>query len=203
MTDKRELPNTEDPATADPDVAADVVVAATGFQREEWFALLDARGGRLLDAAGASAWLLANTKLGEWWSRSLGVAYARARGAEHELREQRGHFAVSVDRQFAAEVARVYTVLADTADWPFGPRAWPLVLRENSRIQVTFADSSRAELTLLPGVSGGSSVLLRHELLPGRRDAELARDFWRRLLAWVGQRLGDAGALGDAGGRGK
>lgn len=171
-------------------VEAHIVVRATGFQREDWFRLLDARNGQAMTPDEVVTWLQNNTKLDEWWSNSIGQAYVQARGIGQLTQTSTGLFATSVSRDFAVELPRLFTVMVDLEAWPAQPQARMILRKENERFQVVFEDASRAMLTFVEHQPGYVTVVVSHELLESQRDAELVEGFWTRLLGKVAERLG-------------
>lgn len=54
--------------------------AATGRDRESWFAVLDAWGGAGRAYREITTWLVAEYGLSKWWAQKLAVEYEEARG---------------------------------------------------------------------------------------------------------------------------
>lgn len=171
-------------------VEAHLVVRATGFQREDWYRLLDARNGQAMTPDEVVSWLQNNTKLDEWWSNSIGNAYVQARGIGQLTQTGTGLFATSVSRDFKIEMPRLFTVLVDLEAWPAQPQARMILRKENDRFQVVFDDASRAMLTFIEHQPGYVTVVVTHELIESERDAQLVEGFWNRLLGRVAERLG-------------
>lgn len=175
---------------ADPHVEAHLVVKATGFQREDWFRLLDARKAQTLATAEIVEWLKANTKLDDWWSESIALAYVESRGIGGLAQTSNGHFSTSVSRVFAIELPRLFTVLTELQTWPNQPAARLLARRDNERIQVGFEDASRATLMFIEQSATKVTVVISHELIESEHDAIHIEKYWTRLLESFAQRLG-------------
>lgn len=175
---------------ADPHVEAHLVVKATGFQREDWFRLLDARKAQSLSVEAIVEWLKANTKLDAWWSESIALAYVEARGIGGLGQTASGYFSTSVSRDFAIELPRLFTVLTELQSWPSQPAARLLARRDNERIQVSFEDASRATVTFIEQAANRVTVVVSHELIESEHDAVQIEKFWNRLLEGFAQRLG-------------
>ncbi len=171
-------------------VEAQVVVRSTGFQREDWFRLLDARKAQALTEQEIVEWLKSNTKLDEWWSAHIAHAYVEARGLQTIVQGPTGLFSTSVSRDFMIELPRLFTVMVDLEAWPAQPQARMLLRKENERFQVVFEDASRAMLTFIEHQPGYLTVVIAHELLESEHDAQMVEQFWTRLLDRVGERLG-------------
>ncbi len=175
---------------ADPHIEAHLVVKATGFQREDWFRLLDARKAQRLSVEQIVEWLKANTKLDAWWSESIALAYVEARGIGGLGQTSSGHFSTSVSRDFEIELPRLFTVLTDLQTWPTQPAARLLSRRDNERIQVGFEDASRATLMFIEQSAKKVTVVISHELIESEHDAIQIEKYWTRLLENFAQRLG-------------
>ncbi len=175
---------------ADPHVEAHLVVKATGFKREDWFRLLDARKAQSLSTPEIIEWLQTNTKLDAWWSESIAVAYVEARGIGGLGQTPSGHYSTSISRNFAIELPRLFTVLTDLQAWPAQPAARLLARRDNERIQVSFEDASRATITFIEQSASEVTVVVSHELIESEHDARQIEKFWNRLLESFAQRLG-------------
>lgn len=171
-------------------VEAHLVVRATGFQREDWFRLLDARHAQAWDFEEIARWLEANTKLDDWWSRNIAESYTASRGLGDVRALPNGTFATSVSRDFNVELARLFTVLVDLQNWPANPTPRMLLRKENERFQVVFEDASRAMITFVEHEPSYLTVVVAHELLETEHDARMVEAYWTRLLESVASRLG-------------
>jgi hypothetical protein len=171
-------------------VEAHLVVRATGFQREDWYRLLDARHAQAWEFDEITRWLEGNTKLDDWWARNIAESYVAARGIGQIRELPNGLFATSVSHDFTIELARVFTVLVDLQNWPTRPEPRMLLRKENERFQVVFEDASRAMVTFVEHEPSYVTVVVAHELLETARDAELVETYWTALLTSVATRLG-------------
>ena len=171
-------------------IEAHLVVRATGFQREDWYRLLDARHAQAWDFEEIARWLEANTKLDDWWSRNIADSYIAARGIGDVRELPNGLFATSVSRDFKVELPRLFTVLVDLQNWPAAPAPRMLLRKENERFQVLFEDASRAMITFVEHEPSYVTVVVAHELLEAERDAQMVEAYWTRLLESVAARLG-------------
>lgn len=174
----------------DVQIEAHLVVKATGFQREDWFRLLDARKAQALTEQEIAVWLRSNTKLDDWWSENIAHSYVQSRGLETIVQGPTGLFSTSVSRDFKIELPRLFTVLVDLEAWPARPEARMLLRKENERFQVVFEDASRAMLTFIEHQPGYLTVVVNHELLESQHDAEQVEKYWMRLLELASERLG-------------
>ena len=192
MTEQHDAHNNfaEASPAAEAAVEAHLVVRATGFQREDWYRLLDARHAQAWSFDETRAWLERNTKLDSWWSNSIAKDYVEARGIGSVRQLSNGLFATSVARDFGIELPRIFTVLVDLQNWPTNPAPRMLLRKENERFQVVFEDASRAMLTFVEHQPGFVTVVVAHELLESAHDAELVEGYWLRLLTAMGDRLG-------------
>jgi uncharacterized protein YndB with AHSA1/START domain len=180
---------TERLSTDDDRPADEALVAATGKAWDDWFAILDAWGGRDHTHTQTATHLRDDLGVPGWWAQSITVSYQRTRGLRLKHQQADG-FTVSVSRTVAVPIpsafeaftearrrtvwltdgtARLRTSRSDhpatwTArfDWEGGP----------SRLLVTFQDKGRTKTT----------VTVTHERLPDADAAESAKPAWRARL---------------------
>jgi uncharacterized protein YndB with AHSA1/START domain len=159
---------------------------ATGRDRPEWFALLDAWGAGGRSYREIADWLTAKHDLSDWWAQKLIVEYEEARGLRAPGVRRDGTFEVGASKTVAVPVDRLRAAFVDARlrerwlpgavmrkassqpgrsarfDWEEGP----------SRLEVGFTAKGAAK----------TEVALQHKRLPDASSAEQMKAFWRERL---------------------
>lgn len=161
---------------------------ATGRNRDEWFALLDAWGASRREYRGIAGWLVAEHGLSNWWAQKLTVEYEQARGMRAAGVRRDGTFTVTASKTVAVPVARLYEAFVD----PELRERWlpDAALRERASRQaqsVQFDSDDHGGTRVNAGFTAQgdakSQVGLEHERLPDAKARDEARAYWRERLA--------------------
>jgi len=92
----------------------EAVRAATGKGWEEWFAVLDAKGGPSLGRRAINLFLYDECKVDAWWCATLNIRYEAARGVVEKDGRPKG-YTICATKTIAAPLEAVY------ARWASGP----------------------------------------------------------------------------------
>jgi uncharacterized protein YndB with AHSA1/START domain len=182
----------------------------TGRRLDEWFALLDDRGGPAAGRRALGDVLFKELKVDAWWVTTLLVEYEAARGVVEKDRRPKG-YNVCVTKSISAAPARIYEALCD-AEVLFGAGA-KAEFREGGRIdagaglggvfrKVAAARTLRftwegerhgaaevVEVKFTP-MGAKTSVVLTHDRLAGRPEADGMRAAWAEALERLKAKLG-------------
>jgi hypothetical protein len=179
---RREMP------PIDPYIEAHLVVKETGHQREEWFKLLDEQQAFIWTTKQITTWLRKRTKLNDWWSESIGLAYVEARGLAKTSQQPTGRFTFTMKREFDVELSRLFTVLNDVQSWAVFDR--PRVLTaKGGKISFAFDDKTRAHAQFVVKDGGAIVLQVQHELIPSEAGIKPRDLYWREVLSGVQRRL--------------
>jgi hypothetical protein len=159
---------------------------ATGRDRGEWFATLDAWGAGGRPYREIADWLTGEHGVSAWWAQKLIVEYEQARGLRDAGVRPDGTFARGASKTIEVPVRRLFDAFVDVNVrelWLPG-----VVLRERtsrpgrsarfdwddgaSRLNVTFATLGDAK----------SQVAIEHDHLPDARAAAERKAYWRERL---------------------
>ena len=160
---------------------------ATGRDRDEWFAVLDAWGAAGRPYREIADWLMSVHDVSSWWAQKLIVEYEQARGLRPPGVRPDGTFEVSASKTVAVPVERVITAFLDIElreRWLPGA-----VMRERasqSERPLRFGWADRATRVVVSITANGvakSQVALQHERLPDAKSAEAMKSYWRERLA--------------------
>src|SRR5918996_3431446 len=86
---------------------------ATGRDRDEWFALLDAWGAAGRPFREIADWLTGEHDLSGWWAQKLIVEYEQARGLRPAGLRPGGTFSVTASKTVGVPVERLFEAFAD------------------------------------------------------------------------------------------
>lgn len=179
-------PPAPDSPAPEPRASGEGVRRATGRDRDEWFAVLDARGAAGRPYREIADWLTGEQGVSSWWAQKLIVEYEQARGLRSPGVRPDGTFAVTASKTVAVPVGRLFEAFVD----PKLRERWlpGVVMRERTselgssarfdwgdggtRVNVGFTAKGRAK----------SQVGLEHERLPDAQAAEETKGYWRERL---------------------
>jgi uncharacterized protein YndB with AHSA1/START domain len=161
---------------------------ATGRDRPEWFAVLDAWGATGRPYVETSAWLRDAHGLSAWWAQKLTVEYEQARGTRAPGVRRDGTFEVTASKAIAADVARVEAAFTDAAtrDRWLGAGVAVSVRAHTAgeRIHLDWGTAGeRVTATFEAPAPGRTTVAVQHQRLPDTGAAAAAKAAWRDRLA--------------------
>ena len=160
---------------------------ATGRDRSEWFAALDAWGGDGRQYREIAAWLTGEHGLSDWWAQKLTVEYEQARGLRAPGVRPGGTFAVTASKTVGVPVERLFDAFVDRklrARWLPG-----VELRERSSQRGRLArfdwedGATRVDVSFIAQGKAKGQVAVEHQRLPDAKTAEARKTFWRERLA--------------------
>jgi uncharacterized protein YndB with AHSA1/START domain len=159
---------------------------ATGRDRSEWFAALDAWGAAGRQYREIAAWLVEEHAFSDWWAQKLTVEYEQARGLRAPGVRRDGTFEVSATKTIAVSVARLFEAFVDPelrGRWLPGA-----VMRERDsqpghKARFDWAENgTRIEVTFFTQAGGKSQAAVQHQRLPDVKAAAQAKTYWRERL---------------------
>jgi hypothetical protein len=174
-------------APAGPRTSDEAVRQATGRERGEWFATLDAWGGISHKHGEIVQFLMAEHGVDGWWSQTITVDYERARGLRPPGGNLDGTFTVNASKTVGVAVTRLFEAFVSTEL----RRRWlpRVALRERTTKPARSArfDWQHNGTRVVVGFSskgrGRSEVAVAHERLPNARSAQKMKALWRERLS--------------------
>lgn len=161
------------------------VRAKTGKGWDEWFAVLDAAGGREMDHRQMVAYLSGQHGVPGWWCQMVTVAYEQERGkrARHQAADG---YQVSGNKTVAAPVAALYGAWED----PQIRRRWlpdpDFTIRKATpckSMRITWVDGrTNVDVNFYARGGAKSQVSLQHSKLANADEVERVRAYWREAL---------------------
>jgi len=187
----------------------------TGRTLKEWFKTLDGLGGAETGRRDLIQKLQEKHPLDAWWLVTLVVEYEIARGQKEKDGHPKG-YGICATKTFAAPVEKVYAVWADGRTWPkwFGEKSKADVkeggafsnadgdagtfkkVRENKDIKLTWdnprhAHSGPVEVVFQSKPSGKSLVIINHNRIQTRAQADELRESWLAALEAIKPLVGE------------
>jgi uncharacterized protein YndB with AHSA1/START domain len=182
------------------------VKAATGKTWDEWFSILDKRGGIAKGRRDIGNFLYAECKLDVWWCATINVEYEAARGAVEKDGRPKGYM-ICVTKTIAAPVDKAYAAWATAEglnDW-FSKKNKAEVadggsysnadgdagvfkrVRTNKDLRFTWENPAHTSPTLVDVVfqdkgKGKTGVMITHDRIQNREEADGLREGWGKAL---------------------
>jgi uncharacterized protein YndB with AHSA1/START domain len=168
-----------------PGMSDDAVRAKTGKTWPEWFAILDAAGGKTMTHKEIVAVLGKKYNVGSWWQQMVTVGYERARGLR-EVHQTSAGYQISVSRTVNVPVSRLYHSWEDPkARSQWLPEA-DLVVRKATKdksMRITWTDhKTSVEVGFIAKGDTKSQVAVQHSKLPDAKAVERMKAYWGKML---------------------
>jgi uncharacterized protein YndB with AHSA1/START domain len=160
---------------------------ATGRDRDEWFALLDAWGAAGRPFRDIADWLTGEHDLSRWWAQKLIVEYEQARGLRSAGVRPGGTFSATASKTVGVPVERLFEAFANAGLrrlWLPGAKLRARTTERGRSARFDWEDGgTRVNATFLSKGKAKSQVGVEHTHLPDARSAEKMKAFWRERLA--------------------
>jgi|SRR5579862_3037398 len=163
-------------------VGDDTARARTGKKWAEWFKILDAAGGRMMEHRDIVR--LAREKYGLplWWSQLLAVGYEQQLGRYHQ-RQRGARYDVYRSRRFTAPVDLLWAAWHDPAAlarWLPGITFQVQQSIPHKLLHLDWPDGSHVTARFLD--KPGPKVVVTHHRLPAGADLKGMKDYWLAAL---------------------
>jgi uncharacterized protein YndB with AHSA1/START domain len=181
--------------------------AATGKTLEEWYAVLDAKGGAAEGRRVLTEYLFGQLKVDAWWTTTIIVEYEKARGAAEKDGLAKG-YNICVTKSLAAAPERVLEEFSNGSWWlgkgvkvaeggtfdaGDGHKGKFKKVTPGKLIRFTWEGPGHAPVevveikaTVMPGKT---SALINHDRLQSRDTADGMREAWAKVLNELKDRL--------------
>jgi uncharacterized protein YndB with AHSA1/START domain len=182
------------------------VKSATGKSWEQWFSLLDGRGGIGQGRRAIGDFLYKECKLDPWWCATINVEYEAARGAVEKDGRPKGYM-ICVTKTITASVEQAYEAWSTTEglnQW-FSTKNKAEVsdgrsysnadgdagvfkrVRKNRDLRFTWENPAHTSPTLVDVVfqdkgKGKTGVMITHDRIQKREEADGLRAGWAQAL---------------------
>jgi uncharacterized protein YndB with AHSA1/START domain len=187
-------------------VSNEACAAATGKTMDEWFAVMDAFGGPARGRRELANHLYGEHKVDIWWAQTLNAEYEARHGLQEKDGRARGYFICST-KTIAAPVEAVYGAWVEAESlcrWfgegtaaqvvdggaftnPDGNSGTYRRVRENRDLRFTWVgasgDESQVEVQISDKGKGKSGLLVSHDRIQSRAEADGLRAAWAQALS--------------------
>jgi uncharacterized protein YndB with AHSA1/START domain len=167
-----------------PEISNEAVQAKTKKTWDEWFAILDAAGGKEMSHKEIVSVLSKNYEIDPWWQQSVTVEYEKARGLrqKHEMADG---YQISKSMTIRAPMEKAFAAWLDEitrAKWLEIPDLSIRKSTANKSIRVIWSDpKSSVEIYFYPK-DDRVQVTLNHSKLPNKDQAEKMKSYWASQL---------------------
>jgi uncharacterized protein YndB with AHSA1/START domain len=159
---------------------------ATGRDRAEWFAALDAWGAAGRPYREIADWLTGEHSFSDWWAQKLIVEYEEARGLRAPGVRRDGTFEVGASKTVAVPVDRLRAAFVEARlreRWLPGAVMRKASYQARDSLRFEWGDGpSRVEVDVTEKAATRSQVVVQHKRLPDARAAEEMKTHWRERL---------------------
>lgn len=159
----------------------------TGREWDEWFALIDAWGGRERKHPEIARWLSEEHGVPGWWAQNITVTYEQARGMRVPGQDADGSFSVSASKTVAVAVERLFEAFDDPVlreRWLPGEKLEVTTTRPPKSFRARWGDdgAARLEIGFVRKGERKSMVGMGVSKLPDPDAAKRGKAFWTERL---------------------
>ena len=168
-----------------PRMSDEAVLAKTGKNWKQWFAIIDKAGGQKMTHQEIVKLLNSKHNLGPWWGQMVTVTYEQQTGLRQNHQKADG-FEISVSRIVSAPLSSVYSSFENEGTRSSWLGENGLVVRKatkNKSMRVTWKDGkSSLSITFAARDKGKSQVVVQHSKLPSAAAASRMKVYWGKAL---------------------
>src|SRR5262249_49275615 len=168
-----------------PRMSDEAVVAKTGKNWKQWFAIIDKAGGKKMSHQEIVKLLNSKHNVGPWWGQMVTVTYEQQTGLRQNHEKADG-FEISVSRTLVAPVSSVYSSFENDQT----RKSWlgedGLVVRKttkNKSMRITWKDGKTSlAINFEAKNKEKSQVVVQHSKLPSAAAASRMKTYWAKAL---------------------
>jgi len=169
------------------------VQRATGRNRPEWFAALDAWGAVGRPYREIADWLTGAHGLSAWWAQKLIVEYEQARGIRQAGVRRDGTFEGGASKVIGVTPDAVRTAFRNPQErerWLPGAKLTERPSSSDRTLRFDWAGgATRLAVTVIPADGNRCQVAVQHGRLPDAAAAQVSRAEWRERLVALKRQL--------------
>jgi uncharacterized protein YndB with AHSA1/START domain len=160
---------------------------ATGRDRDEWFALLDAWGAGGRPYREIADWLMDEHGVSRWWAQKLIVEYEEARGLRPPGVRSDGTFEVSASKTVAVPIERLFEAFVSTDERKKWLSDGKMSLRASQPDRSARFDwdngTTQVNVEFIDKGPSKSAVAVAHRRLADADEAASTKAMWKERLA--------------------
>lgn len=168
-----------------PRMSDDAVVAKTGKNWKQWFAIIDKAGGQQMTHQEIVKLLNSKHNVGPWWGQMVTVTYEQQTGLRQNHQKPDG-FQISVSRTINTPVSFLYSSFENDGSRKEWLGEDGLVVRKatkNKSMRVTWKDGKTSlEINFYPKDKDKSQVVVQHSKLGSAAVAARMKTYWSKAL---------------------
>ena len=168
-----------------PRMSDDAVVAKTGKNWKQWFAIIDKAGGKKMTHQEIVKLLNSKHNVGPWWVQMVTATYEQQTGLRQNHEKPDG-FQISVSRTVNTPLSFLYSSFADEGvrkEWLSEDGLVTRKATKNKSLRVTWKDGKTSlEIGFLSKDKDKSQVVVQHSKLPSAAAAARMKTYWGKAL---------------------
>lgn len=176
---KRAMLIPDAPYTDNP--AADLLLANTGKQREDWIEIIFASDHREAKQPQIARFLQDDYRVQKWWANSIALMYLKWRAQSKSSAADERLLRITAEIPTGAPLA--YNVFAAASIYGEGFNRF-LKLQQDEKIVIGFGNQTRATL-IFEAAAGNCKLLIEHEFLDDASKRREATKFWQQLIQQI------------------
>ena len=173
---KRAMLIPDTPYTDDP--AADLLLANTGKQREDWLEILFASAVREGRQSELVNFLQSNYRVQKWWANSIALMYLKWRSQPKSVAAEEKLLRLTAS--IPTGVGLSYNLFSAGSIYGDNFNRF-LKLQPDEKIVLTFNDQTRVSIIFEP-VGANTSLIIEHEFLNDATKIREAKKYWQQLI---------------------
>jgi len=166
----------DEPYNDDP--AADLLLANTGKQKEQWLSLIFDSEVREAKQMAIATFLQNNYRVQKWWANSIALMYLKWRVQAKNTSSEDNLLRLTVE--IPTTVGLCYNLFNSSSLYGDGFRRF-LKLVQDEKLVISFSDNTRATVSFLLSESG-CSVIVEHEFLETAAERRAKSKFWQNIF---------------------
>ena len=168
-------------------VSDEAVKKATGKTWDEWFSILNKKGGKGMEHSDIAGFLSRSHIKNGWWAQMVTVEYERMTGKRALNQRIAGSYNVTAHRTLEMPLSSLYLAWQRIAR-SAGLRRKKLeatTVRPQKSIRYKSGEE-RIVVAFAPAGRGQSRIGIDHERLSTKEDVEKERVYWKKVLESLG-----------------
>ena len=160
------------------DPAADLLLANTGKQKEQWLSIIFESEVREAKQLAIAAFLQNNYRVQKWWANSIALMYLKWRVQAKNTSSEDNLLRLTVE--VPTTVGLCYNLFNSTSLYGESFRRF-LKLVQDEKLVISFSDNTRATISFVLS-EYGCSVIVEHEFLDTAAARKEKSKYWQQIF---------------------